>query len=119
MATPVMDNGQITQREKFSLLTSMFDEHQMHLENIESDNTRHPDTPIISLSVALSSPASHLDVQNLWTTLTSLLEEPQAPTQQVQAPPTLSTVPLPLYNEGPSSARVVISGSTVQNVHFR
>jgi hypothetical protein len=95
MVTPAMDNGQITQCEKFSLLTSMFDEHQAHLENIESDNTRHPDTPIILPSVAPSSPASHPDVQNLWITSTSLLEEPQAPVQQVQASPTLPTVPLP------------------------
>jgi hypothetical protein len=65
MATPAIDNGQITQREKFSLLTSMFDKHQAHLENIESDNTHHPDTPIISLSVASSSPASYPNVQNL------------------------------------------------------
>jgi hypothetical protein len=95
MATPAIDNGQITQREKFFLLTSMFDEHQAHLENIESDNARHPDTPIISPSVASSSLASHPDVQNLWTTSTSLLKEPQAPAQQVQSPPTLLTVPLP------------------------
>jgi hypothetical protein len=65
MATPAMDNGEITQHEKFSLLTSMFDEHQVHLENIESDNAHHPNMPIILPSVAPSSPASHFDVQNL------------------------------------------------------